>query len=34
MLGPVFDNDFGVMYSFKLLDCVGLEYDPSKWLKQ
>jgi len=31
MLGPVFDNDFGVMYSFKLLDCVGLEYDPSKW---
>jgi len=20
MLGPVFDNDYGVMYSFKLLD--------------
>ena len=31
MLGPVFDNDYGAMYSFKLLDCVGLEYDPSKW---
>ena len=31
MLGPVFDNDYGVMYAFKLLDCVGLEYDPSKW---
>ena len=31
MLGPVFDNDYGVMYSFKLLDCVGLEYDPSTW---
>ena len=31
MLGPVFDNDYGVMYSFKLLDCVGLEFDPSKW---
>ena len=31
MLGPVFDNDFGVMYSFKLLDCLDLEFDPSKW---
>ena len=31
MLGPVFDNDYGIMYSFKLLDCVGLEFDPSKW---
>ena len=31
MLGPVFDNDFGVMYSFKLLDCVGLEFDYTKW---
>ena len=31
MLGPVFDNDYGVMYSFKLLDCVGLEFDVSKW---
>ena len=31
MLGPVFDNDFGVMYSFKLLDCVGLEFDSTKW---
>ena len=31
MLGPVFDNDYGVMYSFKLMDFLGLEYDPSKW---
>ena len=21
MLGPVFDNDYGMMYSFKLQDC-------------
>jgi len=31
MLGPVFDNDFGVMFSFKLKDCLDLEYDPTKW---
>ena len=31
MLGPMFDNDFGVMFSFKLQDCLDLEYDPSRW---
>ena len=31
MLGPVFDNDFGVMFSFKLLDCLDVEYDSEKW---
>ena len=31
MLGPVFDNDFGVMYSFKLLVCLDLEFDYEKW---
>ena len=31
MLGSVFDNDYGVMFSFKLMDFLGLEYDPSKW---
>ena len=31
MLGPVFDNDYGVMFSFKLQDCPDLEYNPSKW---
>jgi len=31
MLEPVFDNDFGVMFSFKLEDCLDLEYDPEKW---
>jgi hypothetical protein len=33
LLGPVFDNDYGVMYSFKLQDCLDLEYDPSRWEK-
>ena len=31
MMGPVFDNDYGVMYSFKMRDCHELEYDSSKW---
>ncbi len=33
MLGPVFDNDYGVMYSCKIHDCLGLEFDPSRWSK-
>jgi hypothetical protein len=32
MIGPVFDNDYGVMFSFKLLDCLDLKYDPEKWI--
>ena len=31
MLGPVFDNDFGVMYSFKLQDCLDLKFDSTIW---
>jgi hypothetical protein len=31
MLGPVFDNDFGMMNSFKLNDTIVLEYFPEKW---
>ena len=31
VIGPVFDNDFGVMFSFKLEDCLDLEYDSEKW---
>jgi len=31
MLGPVFDNDFGVMFSFKHQDCLDLEYNPMQW---
>ena len=31
VIGPVFDNDFGVIYSFKLQDCLDLEFDPEKW---
>ena len=30
-LGPVFDNDYGVMFSFKLQDCLDLGYDILKW---
>jgi hypothetical protein len=33
MLGPVFDNDYGMMYSFQLLDALDLKYDPSRWEK-
>ena len=32
VLGPVFDNDYGVMFSFKLKDCLDLEFDLSKWV--
>ena len=31
MLGPVFDNDFGFIYSFKLQECLDMEYNPSCW---
>jgi len=31
MLGPVFDNDFGVMFSFKLEDCLDLEFYSQQW---
>ena len=30
-LGPVFDNDFGVMYTFKLIDCLCLDYNSTIW---
>jgi hypothetical protein len=30
-LGPVFDNDYGVMVSFKLQDCLDLEFNPLSW---
>ncbi len=30
-LGPVFDNDYGMMVSFKLQDCLDLEFDSTKW---
>jgi len=31
ILGPVFDNDFGIMFSVKLLEILPLEYDSSVW---
>ena len=30
-LGPVFDNDFGLLFSFKIQVCLDLEYKPEKW---
>ena len=33
MLGPVFDNDYGVMFSFKLEDCLDLKYNPYNWVR-
>lgn len=33
MLGPVFDNDFGLLFSYKLKDPLCLEYITSRWCK-
>jgi len=33
MLGPVFDNAYGVIFSFKILDNLILEFSPIKWGK-
>jgi hypothetical protein len=32
MLGPVFDNDFGIIFSFKIIDCLELNIDLNRWL--
>ena len=31
MLGPVFDNDFGLLFSFKLESLLDFEYNPMNW---
>ena len=31
MLGPVFDNDFGMIFTFKIQYLIDYEYDSSKW---
>jgi hypothetical protein len=31
MLGPLFDNDFGFMFSFKLVELVDYEYNSLMW---
>ena len=31
MLGPVFDNDYGLLYSFKFQICIELALNSSKW---
>jgi hypothetical protein len=32
ILGPVFDNDFGLVFSFKILDVTDLYFNPDNWL--
>lgn len=32
MLGPVFDNDYGMMYTFKMVDVIDMEFNPVNWL--
>jgi hypothetical protein len=32
MLGPVFDNDYGILYSYNLKKLIHLGYDLSKWV--
>jgi hypothetical protein len=34
MLGPVFDNDYGAIYSFQLKYAAGCNFDSSKWLSK
>ncbi|NCA76934.1 MAG: hypothetical protein EOM90_11405 [Alphaproteobacteria bacterium] len=31
VIGPVFDNDYGLVFSFKILDCLDFEYDSEKY---
>jgi hypothetical protein len=31
MLGPMFDNDYRLLYTFKLIDCLCLEYNSMIW---
>jgi len=32
ILGPVFDNDYGAFYSFKIHEIIDIEYDSSLWV--
>ena len=32
VVGPVFDNDFGLMFSVKLIELLSLEFDSAAWL--
>ena len=32
MLGPVFNNDYGLMYSFKLIHSMDTDFLASKWI--
>jgi hypothetical protein len=32
VIGPVFDNDFGLLFSFKLMKVVDLEFNNDSWI--
>jgi hypothetical protein len=31
MLGPVFDNDFGMLFTFQMKSLLNFDLDPPKW---
>ena len=31
VIGPVFDNDFGILYSYKIINVIDFEYNPTEW---
>ncbi|MCX6250587.1 MAG: hypothetical protein NTX61_07540 [Bacteroidetes bacterium] len=32
VIGPVFDNDYGCLFSIKIFDTIDLEHNPLKWI--
>lgn len=32
MLGPIFDNDYGCLFSIKFFEAIDLEHNPLKWI--
>jgi hypothetical protein len=31
VIGPVFDNDYGILYFYMVHDLIDIEYDKSRW---
>jgi hypothetical protein len=34
MLGPVFDNDYGLLFSFKYQIIANIDFEPFKWFEK
>jgi len=32
VIGPVFENDFGILYSYKIKNCIDFEYNATIWM--